>query len=112
MRQTAWILGGRMTTTQTQLKPLGDRLVVKADEKEEKTASGIFLPDTAQEKPLRGTVLAAGPGRVLDNGTVQPLEVKAGDKILFGKYSGTEIKLDGESFLILKESEVLGVYTK
>ncbi len=101
-----------MTTTQTQLKPLGDRLVVKADEKEEKTASGIFLPDTAQEKPLRGTVLAAGPGRVLDNGTVQPLEVKAGDKILFGKYSGTEIKLDGESFLILKESEVLGVYTK
>lgn len=101
-----------MTTTQTQLKPLGDRLVVKADDKEEKTASGIFLPDTAQEKPLRGTVLAAGPGRVLDNGTVQPLEVKAGDKILFGKYSGTEIKLDGESFLILKESEVLGVYTK
>lgn len=101
-----------MTTTKTQLKPLGDRLVVKADDKEEKTASGIFLPDTAQEKPLRGTVLAAGPGRVLDNGTVQPLEVKAGDKILFGKYSGTEIKLDGESFLILKESEVLGVYTK
>lgn len=101
-----------MTTTQTQLKPLGDRLVVKADEKEEKTASGIFLPDTAQEKPLRGTVLAAGPGRVLDNGTVQALEVKSGDKILFGKYSGTEIKLDGESYLILKESEVLGVYTK
>ena len=101
-----------MTTTQTQLKPLGDRLVVKADDKEEKTASGIFLPDTAQEKPLRGTVLAAGPGRVLDNGTVQALEVKAGDKILFGKYSGTEIKLDGESYLILKESEVLGVYTK
>ncbi len=101
-----------MTTTQTQLKPLGDRLVVKADDKEEKTASGIFLPDTAQEKPLRGTVLAAGPGRSLDNGTVQPLEVKAGDKILFGKYSGTEIKLDGESYLILKESEVLGVYTK
>lgn len=101
-----------MTTTQTQLKPLGDRLVVKADDKEEKTASGIFLPDTAQEKPLRGTVLAAGPGRSLDNGTVQPLEVKSGDKILFGKYSGTEIKLDGESYLILKESEVLGVYTK
>jgi len=101
-----------MTTTKTQLKPLGDRLVVKADDKEEKTASGIFLPDTAQEKPLRGTVLAAGPGRGLDNGTIQPLEVKAGDKILFGKYSGTEIKLDGESYLILKESEVLGVYTK
>lgn len=99
-----------MTTTQLQLKPLGDRLVVKADEKEEKTASGIFLPDTAQEKPLQGTVLAAGPGRVLDNGTVQPLEVKAGDKILFGKYSGTEIKLEGESYLILKESEVLGVF--
>ena len=101
-----------MTTTKLQLKPLGDRLVVQADEKEEKTASGIFLPDTAQEKPLRGTVLAAGPGRVLDNGTVQTMEVKTGDKILFGKYSGTEIKLDGESYLILKESEVLGVYTK
>jgi len=101
-----------MTTTQLQLKPLGDRLVVKADEKEEKTASGIYLPDTAQEKPLHGTVLAAGPGRVLDDGKLQPLEVKTGDKILFGKYSGTEIKLDGESYLILKESEVLGVYTK
>ena len=101
-----------MTTTQLQLKPLGDRLVVKADEKEEKTASGIYLPDTAQEKPLHGTVLAAGPGRVLDDGKLQPMEVKTGDKILFGKYSGTEIKLDGESYLILKESEVLGVYTK
>lgn len=99
-----------MTTTQLQLKPLGERLVVKADEREEKTASGIFLPDTAQEKPLQGTVLAAGPGRVLDNGTVVPMEVKAGDKILFGKYSGTEIKIEGESYLILKESEVLGVY--
>lgn len=101
-----------MTITKTQVKPLGDRLVVKADEKEEKTASGIFLPDTAQEKPLHGQVVAAGPGRILDNGNLQPLEVKAGDKILFGKYSGTEIKLDGESYLILKESEVLGVYTK
>ncbi len=99
-----------MTTTQLQLKPLGDRLVVQAAEREEKTASGIFLPDSAQEKPLMGTVLAAGPGRVLDNGTVLPLEVKAGDKILFGKYSGTEIKIEGESYLILKESEVLGVY--
>jgi chaperonin GroES len=99
-----------MTTTKLQIKPLGDRLVVQAAEKEEKTASGLFLPDTAQEKPLMGTVLAAGPGRVLDNGTALAMEVKAGDKILFGKYSGTEIKLDGESYLILKESEVLGIY--
>ena len=99
-----------MTTTKLQIKPLGDRLVVQAADKEEKTASGIILPDTAQEKPLMGTVLAAGPGRVLDNGTQLAMEVKAGDKILFGKYSGTEIKLDGETYLILKESEILGIY--
>lgn len=101
-----------MTTTKLQIKPLGERLVVQAAEKEEKTASGIFLPDTAQEKPLQGTVMAAGPGRMLDNGTLIPMEAKVGDKILFGKYSGTEIKIEGESYLILKESEVLGVYTK
>jgi chaperonin GroES len=99
-----------MTTTKLQIKPLGERLVVQAAEKEEKTASGIFLPDTAQEKPLQGTVLAAGPGRMLDNGTLIPMEAKVGDKILFGKYSGTEIKIEGESYLILKESEVLGIF--
>lgn len=99
-----------MTTTKLQIKPLGERLVVQAAEKEEKTASGIYLPDTAQEKPLQGTVLAVGAGRTLDNGTVIPMEAKVGDKILFGKYSGTEIKIDGESYLILKESEVLGIF--
>lgn len=99
-----------MTTTKLQIKPLGERLVVQAAEKEEKTASGIFLPDTAQEKPLQGTVMAAGPGRMLDNGTLIPMEAKVGDKILFGKYSGTEIKIEGESYLILKESEVLGIF--
>lgn len=99
-----------MTTTKLQITPLGERLVVQAAEKEEKTASGIFLPDTAQEKPLQGTVLAAGPGRMLDNGTLIPMEAKVGDKILFGKYSGTEIKIEGESYLILKESEVLGIF--
>ncbi len=99
-----------MTTTKLQIQPLGDRLVVQATEKEEKTASGIYLPDSAQEKPLTGNVLAAGPGRMLDNGTLVATEVKVGDKILFGKYSGTEIKIDGETYLILKESEVLGIY--
>lgn len=99
-----------MTSTELKIKPLGDRLVVQAAQKEEKTASGIFLPDTAQEKPLMGTVLAAGPGRTTDDGTLIPAEIKAGDKILFGKYTGTEIKIDGETYLILKESEVFGVF--
>ncbi|MGE5591361.1 MAG: co-chaperone GroES [Bacillota bacterium] len=92
-----------------QIKPLGDRVVVKALENEEKTKSGIVLPDTAKEKPQQGKVLAVGTGRVLDNGTRVALDVKVGDRILFSKYGGTEVKLDGEELLILSERDILGV---
>ena len=93
----------------TSLKPLGDRVIVKARQKEEMTRSGIVLPDTASEKPQEGSVLAVGPGRVLDNGKRVEMEVKTGDTVLFAKYAGTEVKLDGEDYLIMKEDEVLGV---
>ena len=92
-----------------QIKPLGDRVVVKALENEEKTKSGIVLPDTAKEKPQQGKVLAVGTGRVLDNGTRIALDVKVGDRILFSKYGGTEVKLDGEELLILSERDILGI---
>lgn len=98
------------TPTLVKIQPLGDRVVIRTVEKEEKTASGIYLPDTAQEKPMKGEVLAVGPGKVLDNGTTVKLDVKVGDKILFGKYSGTEIKIDGEEFMILQEREILGIF--
>ncbi len=91
------------------IKPLGDRVVVKAVEKEEKTVSGIVLPDTAKEKPQQGKVLAVGSGRILDNGTRVPLDLKEGDKVLFAKYAGTEFKLDGEEVLILSERDILAV---
>jgi chaperonin GroES len=90
-------------------RPLGDRVLVKRVEEEEKTKGGIIIPDTAKEKPQEGKVIAAGPGARDDTGKVQPLELKAGDRILFGKWSGTEIKLEGEDLLIMKESDVLGV---
>ena len=91
------------------LKPLGDRVVAKPEPGEEKTASGIVLPDTAKEKPQIGTVIAVGMGRVLDNGQRVPLEVKVGDKIIFAKYGGTEIKLEKEEFIILSERDILAV---
>ena len=90
-------------------RPLGDRVLVRRVEEEEKTKGGIIIPDTAKEKPQEGEVVAVGPGARDDNGKVQPLDVKKGDKILFGKWSGTEIKLDGQDLLIMKESDVLGV---
>lgn len=91
------------------LRPLGDRIVVKAIEEEERTQGGIYLPDTAKEKPQQGEVIAVGTGRVLENGQkVQP-EVKVGDRIIFAKYGGTEVKLDGQEYLILRESDVLAV---
>ncbi|WP_309645618.1 co-chaperone GroES [Phenylobacterium sp.] len=90
-------------------RPLGDRVLVKRVEEEEKTKGGIIIPDTAKEKPQEGEVIAVGPGARDDNGKIQPLDVKAGDKILFGKWSGTEIKIDGQDLLIMKESDVLGV---
>jgi len=93
------------------LKPLGDRVIVKAREKEEMTKSGIVLPDTASEKPQEGSVLAVGPGRVLDNGKRVEMDVKAGDKVLFAKYAGTEVKLDGEDYLVIREADLLAVVT-
>ena len=92
-----------------QLKPLADRIVVKGVSGEEKTKSGLYLPDTAQEKPQEGEVIAVGTGRILDNGQKLPLEVKVGDHIVFSKYSGTEIKLDGEKLVIFSERDVLAV---
>ena len=90
-------------------RPLHDRVLVRRVEAEEKTAGGIIIPDSAKEKPQQGKVIAAGHGKSKDNGKLVPLEVKAGDTILFGKYSGQEIKLDGEEYIIMREDEVLGV---
>ena len=97
-----------MTATATKIRPLGDRVVVKVV-KEEKTAGGLVLPDTAQEKPQTGEVLSVGPGKVLDNGQRQAVDVNVGDKVLFAKYSGTEVKLDGETYLLIAEKDILGV---
>ncbi len=91
------------------IRPLQDRIIVKRTEEEEKTAGGIIIPDAAKEKPMQGEVVAAGKGKVGDDGKVNPLDVKVGDKILFGKYAGTEVKLDGEDYLIMREDDVLGV---
>lgn len=91
------------------IRPLHDRIIVKRIEEEQKTKSGIIIPDTAKEKPLEGSVIAVGNGRKTDDGKVSPLDVKAGDKILFGKYAGTEVKIDGEEHLILREEDVLAV---
>jgi chaperonin GroES len=95
----------------TSLKPLGDRVIVKAKPKEEMTRSGIVLPDTASEKPQEGEVLSVGPGRMLDNGKRVEMEVKAGDTVLYAKYAGTEIKLDGDEYLVIRESDLLAVVT-
>ena len=91
------------------LQPIGDRLIVEVLEEEETTVSGIVLPDTAKEKPQRGKVVAAGNGKVTDDGKRTPLDVKTGDRILFGKYSGSEVKIDGEEYLILREEDVLAI---
>ena len=92
-----------------KIRPLSDRVVVKRTKEEEKTKGGIIIPDSAKEKPVEGTVIAAGNGKVLKDGKQRPLDVKAGDKILFGKYSGTEVKLDGEEHVILREEDILAV---
>ncbi len=92
-----------------QLKPLGDRIVLKIVAQEEKTRGGILLPDTAKEKPQKGEVLAVGTGKVLDSGIKIPLDVHVGDKVIFGQYSGTEIKLEGEEYLIVNERDILAV---
>ena len=91
------------------LKPLGDRIVVKAVEAESMSAGGIYLPDAAKEKPQQAEVIAVGPGKTLDNGTIVAIEVKVGDKIVYGKYSGTEIKVDGADVVVLRQDDILGI---
>jgi chaperonin GroES len=93
-------------------RPLHDRVVVRRLEQEEKTAGGIIIPDTAKEKPMEGEIVAAGPGARGEDGKIQALDVKVGDRVLFGKWSGTEIKLDGEELIIMKESDIMGVLEK
>ena len=92
-----------------KFRPLHDRVLIRRVEGEERTAGGIIIPDTAKEKPMEGEVVAAGPGARGDDGKLQPMDVKAGDRVLFGKWSGTEVKLDGEELLIMKESDIMGV---
>lgn len=92
-----------------KIRPLQDRVIVKRTEEESKTASGLFIPDTAKEKPQRGEIIAAGPGKKNEDGKIAPLDVKKGDQILFSKYAGTEIKIDGEELLIMREDDIMGV---
>ncbi len=92
-----------------KIRPLQDRVIVRRVKEEEKTKGGLYIPDTAKEKPIEGLVIAVGNGKLLDDGTVRPLDVKNGDRVLFGKYSGNEVKVDGEEHLILREDEILGV---
>ena len=96
----------------TSIRPLHDRVIVERVEQEEKTAGGIIIPGTAQEKPMEGIVIAVGNGTRDEQGKVHPLDVKAGDRILFGKWSGTEVKLDGKDYLVMKESDIMGVIEK
>ncbi len=95
-----------------KIKPLADRIVIQAMEAEETTKGGIILPDTAKEKPVEGTIVAAGPGKVTDEGKKIEMEVKVGDRVLYGKYSGTEITVDGEEYLIMRESDVFAIVNK
>jgi chaperonin GroES len=95
-----------------KIRPLHDRVIVKREEEERKTPGGIVIPDTAAEKPIRGKVVAVGKGKILEDGKVRPLDVKVGDKILFGKYGGNEVKVDGEELLVLREEDIMAVIEK
>ena len=95
-----------------KFRPLHDRVVVKRVEEDKKTKGGIIIPETAQEKPMQGEIIAAGPGARDESGKIVPLDVKTGDKVLFGKWSGTEVKIDGEELLIMKESDIMGILDK
>jgi len=97
------------TKTETKLTPLGDRVVVKPTPREEMTKSGLVLPDTAKEKPQEGSVIAVGPGRILDDGKREPMDVKVGHKVLYGKYAGTEFKLDEDELLIVSQKDILAI---
>jgi chaperonin GroES len=92
-----------------QIRPLHDRVIVKRMEEERKTPGGIVIPDSATEKPIRGKVLAVGKGKISENGQVRPLDVKVNDVVLFGKYSGTEVKVDGEELLVMREEDIMGI---
>lgn len=98
-----------MSKAEVGVRPLHDRILVRRMAEEEKTAGGLYIPDTAKEKPQRGEIVATGKGRVTEDGKVLPLEVKAGDRVLFGKYAGTELKLDGQEFLMMREEDILGI---
>lgn len=98
--------------SKVKLNPLADRVVIQPKEAEEKTSGGIILPDTVKEKPVEGTIVAAGPGKVADNGELVKMDVKVGDKVLYGKYSGTEVTLGGEEYLIMRESDIFAVIPK
>jgi chaperonin GroES len=91
------------------IRPLHDRVIIKRMEEERKTAGGIVIPDSATEKPVRGKVIAVGNGKIMENGNIRPLEVKPGDVVMFGKYSGTEVKIDGEELLVMREEDIMGV---
>ena len=93
-----------------KIRPLQDRVVIKRLEEERTSAGGIVIPDTATEKPIRGKVIAVGPGKVLDNGQKRPIDVKVGDTVLFGKYSGTEVKINNEEYLVIREDDIMGVF--
>ncbi len=99
-----------MASAQLNVRPLHDRILVRRMAEEDKTAGGIIIPDSAKEKPIKGEIVATGKGRVTEDGKTLPLEVKVGDKVLFGKYSGTELKLDGKEFLMMREEDILGVF--
>jgi chaperonin GroES len=92
-----------------KIRPLHDRVIVKREEEERKSPGGIVIPDTATEKPIRGRVLAVGKGKILENGEIRPLDLKVGDKVLFGKYGGTEVKVDGEDVLVMREEDIMAV---
>ena len=93
----------------TKIRPLHDRVIVKREEDERKSPGGIVIPDTATEKPMKGRVLAVGKGKILESGEIRPLDVKIGDKVLFGKYSGTEVKMDGDDVLVMREEDIMAV---
>jgi len=96
----------------TKIRPLHDRVIVRRLDEEEKSAGGIIIPDSAKEKPVQGEIIAVGNGKILDNGEVRALDVKEGDTVIFSTYAGTEVKLDGEAFLIMREDDIQGVITK
>ena len=93
----------------TKIRPLHDRVIVKREEDERKSPGGIVIPDTATEKPMKGRVLAVGKGKILESGEIRPLDVKVGDKVLFGKYSGTEVKMDGDDVLVMREEDIMAI---